>query len=201
LEKVGRPRIEDSTHDPPESLYGRAFALRYSPRPHIKLFAHQHTVLLTEADAQDNRVVPEPGTVDKAHFWLTLPILAKQDCIMLQSCPFRSLRRENLVLCRMPINRSRQSTLLLFSLVGLLFQLPPRTPRAVELYRPGDPCFRLANNCSNVHQSRSRFFSAQRALFRRRGPRRLRRGWQHAQCVGWQARSRAFSLFGLNPTN
>jgi len=76
------------------------FALRYSPRPYIKLFAHQHTVLLTGTDAQDSRVVPEPDTAGKALDLSTLTILAKQDCIILQTCPFRGLRLENLVLCR-----------------------------------------------------------------------------------------------------
>jgi len=82
------------------SYYCRAFRLRYSPRPHIQLFAHRHTVLLTRAHAQDNRVVPEPDTVGKACSWLTLTILAKQDCILLQTCLFRGLPRGNRVLCR-----------------------------------------------------------------------------------------------------
>jgi hypothetical protein len=90
-----------------------------------------------QPDTQDNRVVPEPGTVGKACSRLTLPILAKQDCIC-ADLPFQGL--------------ATRKPMLLFSLVGLLlfrfddskllellFQLPPRTPRADELNRPGYP--------------------------------------------------------------
>ena len=38
-----------------------------------------HIYLLTRTDAQDIRVVPEPGTADKAYLTFTLPILANQD--------------------------------------------------------------------------------------------------------------------------
>lgn len=100
------------------------FALCYSPRPLYALFAHRQTALPIGAGAQDSRVVPEPGTIGKSRSSLTLPILAKQDCIR-ADLPFQGLATRN--------------PMLLFSFVGLslfrfdeskllklLFQLPPR---------------------------------------------------------------------------
>ena len=89
-------------------------------------------------DAQDGRVVPEPGTVDKAHTKRTLPILANQDRKHSRTCSFQGL--------------ATRKPMLLFSFVGLLllrfdaarllellFQLPPRRPRKDELLLPGHP--------------------------------------------------------------
>jgi len=50
--KQAPPRIEDSTHGPPESSFDRAFRLCYSPRSLFKLFAHRHAVLLAGTAAR-----------------------------------------------------------------------------------------------------------------------------------------------------
>ncbi len=116
-------------------------------RPRLSHFATHHgrithyspigTALFLQPDTQDNRVVPEPDTVGKA---VTIH-LADSGQTGLQNfadLPFQGL--------------ATRKPMLLFSLVGLLlfrfdddkllellFQLPPRTPRADELNRPGYP--------------------------------------------------------------
>ena len=129
------------------------FAIRYSPRPYYALFAHRHAVLLTEANAQDSRVVPEPDTVGKAHFSFTFPILAKQDCTC-ADLPFQGLATRN------PMLLFSFEGLSLFrfdaaKLLVLLFQLPPRMPRKDELITPGYPSLRLADGSHSTTEFRT----------------------------------------------
>lgn len=66
----------------------------YSPRPHHKLFAHR-----SDADAQDNRVVPELGTVDTAIRFHHADSDQSGPQNYLRTCVFRGLLRENQYCC------------------------------------------------------------------------------------------------------
>ena len=96
------------------------------------------THLSTRTNAQDSRVVPEPGTADKAYIRFTFSILANQDRKYLRTCSFQGLAT------RKPMLLFSFVGLLLFrldadKLLELLFQLPPRTPRADDFPAPEYP--------------------------------------------------------------